>query len=151
MRLYNGDLEESENEIAECILRLSCVLSQSVVIQSMDECMALLVCNEGLLEMSRNEELTKSPVLLELPNSESKDRKRTSKEYVLRGLSDVVTLFEIPHFAIDALAHCSLLFRHCYLKYKRKYLFLAEKKCSFLTTFLRRMTTEEFWLLQKEV
>lgn len=65
-------------------------------------------------------------------------------EYVLRGLSDVVTLFEIPHFAIDALAHCSLLFRHCYLKYKRKYLFLAEKKCSFLTTFLRRMTTEEF-------
>lgn len=151
MRLYNGDLEESENEIAECILRLSCVLSQSVVIQSMDECMALLVCNEGLLEMSRNEELTKSPVLLELPNSESKDRKRTSKEYVLRGLSDVVTLFEIPHFAIDALAHCSLLFRHCYLKHKRKYLFLAEKKCSFLTTFLRRMTTEEFWLLQKEV
>ena len=151
MRLYNGDLEESENEIAECIWRLSSVLSQSVVISSMDECKALLLCNEGLLEMARNEEVIKSPILLELPNSESKNRKGTSMEYVLRGLSDVATLFESQHFAIDALAHSSLIFRHCYSKSKRKCLFLAEKKCSFLTSYLRRMTTEEFWLLQTEV
>lgn len=151
MRLYNGDLEESEVDISECILRLSQVLSQSAIIQSMDKCVASLMCNENLLELARSEDSTKSPASLEMSDLTLPHPNGTLKEYVLRRLSDVAAVFEIPHFAIDAMAHCTILFRHYYAKYKRKDVLLAEKKCTFLTTFLRKMSTEEFWLLQKEV
>ena len=71
--------------------------------------------------------------------------------YVKQVLNDLLALLEIPHFLIDAMAHCAVMFRHEYRKEKRKEWTLAKRKCVFLTSYLRKCSTEEFWLLQKEV
>lgn len=139
MRLYNGDIEELEMEIVEGIFSMSTVLSKTVVIPSAEHLVGYLQINEQLraLALATNQEDVTKPSIFQ--------------EYILRTLFDVMATLEIPHFAIDVLAHCSILFHSAYKKSKRKELLLAHKKLVFFTTYLRKMSSEETWLVQKEV
>lgn len=139
MRLYNGDVEDLENEIVEGILSMSSVLSKSVAIPSVEHLVAHIRNNEELLELAQS------------THQESANKQFFFQEYILRGLYDVSAIFEIPHFAIDALAHCSIMFDSVYRRQRQKRIILAQKKLVFYTTYLRKCTAEEFWLLQKEV
>lgn len=146
MRLYNGDTQEAETAIAADILGMSEVLSKSAVFASMEEVVSSLLCRESLLSLIREDVMAENPFSLE-PMETNAD----PVTYVKQVLNDLLALLEIPHFLIDAMAHCAVMFRHEYRKEKRKEWMLAERKCVFLTSTLRKCSTEEFWLLQKEV
>lgn len=146
MRLYNGDTQDAEADIAGDILAMSEVLSKSAVFASMEEVASSLLCRETLLSLIREDVIAETPFSLE-PVETNPD----PATYVKQVLNDLLALVEIPHFLIDGMAHCAVMFRHEYRKEKRKEWMLAEKKCVFLTSYLRKCSTEEFWLLQKEV
>ena len=139
MRLYNGDVEDLEKEIVEGILSMSSVLTKSVAIPSVEHLVAYLRNNEDLIVLAQSTQYS------------SAHKQFFFQEYMFRAFLDVVAIFEIPHFAIDALAHCSIMFYSLYQKQKRKNIILAQKKLVFYTTYLRKCTSEVFWLLQKEV
>lgn len=146
MRLYNGDTQEAEADITGAIFALSEVLSKSAVFASMEEMVSSLLCRENLLSLIREDVIAENPFSLEPTETDP-----NPVTYMKQVLNDILVLLEIPHFLIDVMAHCAVMFHHEYKKEKRKEWMLAERKCVFLTSYLRKCSTEEFWLLQKEV
>lgn len=58
-------------------------------------------------------------------------------------------ILEIPHFVIDALAHCYSLMR--VVCRENKSLKMILRKVAFFITVARKMETEQYWLLHREV
>lgn len=61
-------------------------------------------------------------------------------------------VLEIPHFVIDALAHCySLVQSICLKKENTTQMKLIGRKLAFFITAARKMESEQYWLLHQEV
>ena len=133
MRFYNGDEESCEDVIAS-IAKHSSVLSKNAVFSSADEVVA------SLMSDSRLQQLVEQEAKVGSLKSEKEER------FCMMVFFDVLTLLETPHYLIDALAHLTILIRAVWPKDIGK-----ERKCAFFTTYFRKMSTETFWLLRKEV
>ena len=68
---------------------------------------------------------------------------------------DLLLFLDTPHYVIDALAHLAILYqtyvKHIQDKSLKKSLNAAYRKVIFFVSFARKMQTEQFWLLHKEV
>lgn len=133
MRFYNGD-EESREDIVASIAKHSSVLSKNAVFSSADEVIASLMSDSRLQQ------------LVEQESKVGKLESEKEERFCMMVFFDVLTLLEIPHYLIDALADVTLMIRAVWPKDIGK-----ERKCSFFTTYFRKMDTETFWLLRKEV
>ena len=66
--------------------------------------------------------------------------------------NDVLMILDIPHFVIDALAHCYVLMREvCHTNHVQKELKQMLRKVAFFITVARKIETEQYWLLHQEV
>lgn len=133
MRFYNGD-EESCEDVVASIARHSLVLSKNAIFSSADEVVASLMSDSRLQQLVEQES--------KVGDLESKHEER----FCMMVFYDVLAMLETPHYFIDALGHLTTMIHAVWPKEIGK-----ERKCAFFTTYFRKLDTEAFWLLHKEV
>lgn len=111
--------------------------------------MISIVTNEELREF-----LGKTPSNQESTSKISISSQKSS--ILLQNLfCDLLLFLDTPHYIIDALAHLAILYqeyiKHIQDKSLKKSLNAAYRKIVFFVSFARKMQTEQFWLLHKEV